>query len=301
VSAPAAGSSVRRGSEEDLPAIAEVWYRCEVEDAGSIPPRRPPPDLFRHALESGDLHVAVVDGAVSAFSASAVRGRVRFLTDLFVRPDLQERGVGHILLERAMPADGLIRATLSSKDPRAQALYARTGMAPRWPHYVLGLADATGRPDDAAATVRVVPAGEDETGAWADADAAASGRRRPQDLEHWRRTRAASPVWFERAGRRIGYGLIQLATPQSLWVPDGGYIGPLGVEDPGDLASCALAAAARARAQGAREVVVGVPGPSPALRILLETGFRIRYVELFMASAEFFDAEHYLTSGSDLM
>ncbi|TMK84264.1 MAG: GNAT family N-acetyltransferase [Actinobacteria bacterium] len=292
---------MRRGTEADLPGVAEVWYRCEVEDVGSIPPLTPEPDLFRHDLERGELHVASVDGTVAAFSASAVRGRVRFLTELFVRPDLQERGLGRVLLDEAMPADGLTHATLSSRDPRAVALYARSGMTPRWPHFVLAQAEAPGGPLDARSSVAVVPAGEDQVEEWVDADEAVSGRRRPEDLEYWRHTRAASPIWFHRAGMGIGYGLIQLATPQSLWVPDGAHVGPLGVEDPGDLASCALAAVEVARDRGAREVVVGVPGPSPALPVLLDAGFRIRYVELFMASAEFFDPERYLASGSDLM
>jgi ribosomal protein S18 acetylase RimI-like enzyme len=299
------GHVIRPVTYDDLGAVADVWYRCEIEATSPLD-RLPKPlsqPHFHHVLSSGEMYVAVLDGAVVGFSGSLVRGRVRFLTDLFVRPDRQGRGLGGALLQRAMPVDGLIHATLSSQDPRAQGLYLQAGMVPRWSHFVL-------RSTGDAATSRLVSGGREgvtvvpaETLAgWIEADFEASGRPRRLDLANWVRTREAWPLWFERVGRRLGYGLVQGVTPHSLLFPRGAHVGPIGVEDPGDLASCAVAAVRFASERLHPEAVfLGVPGPSPVLGRFVEAGAHIEWVDLFMASAEFLDPTRYLSSGSDLL
>ncbi len=95
--------------------------------------------------------VAEQGGRVVAFGGSlvrsdGVRGSRWFLSDLFVDPSLQSSGAGRAILDRllASASPGVHRATMASSDPRAQALYARAGMAPRWPAlYLSARADAT--------------------------------------------------------------------------------------------------------------------------------------------------------------
>ena len=72
-----------------------------------------------------------VTGAVIGYAGSIVRGQVAFLTDLFVRAAHQSNAIGQALLAAVMPQDGRMHCTTASTDPRAQALYARAGMAPR--------------------------------------------------------------------------------------------------------------------------------------------------------------------------
>jgi hypothetical protein len=54
--------------------------------------------------------------------------------------------------------------------------------------------------------------------------------------------------------------------------------------------------------QHAEILDIEVPGPHPCLATLLETGFRIAYVDTFVSSSQtpFFDAHRYIPSGGDL-
>jgi hypothetical protein len=190
-----------------------------------------------------------------------------------------------------------MRCTLSSKDPRAQALYARAGMAPRWSHFSLRVESAHLSPLEGV-DVLVVPAGAGDAAALEDADARIGGRRRPVDLSHFAEQLAGVPLWLERGGHRVGYAFVQFAKP---WSPERGveaHVGPLGVDDPAHGPACALAAIAWAAAR-MPSVVIDVPGPHPALVPLLDVGFRIGYVELFMGE-ECADPRRYLGSGGDL-
>lgn len=75
--------------------------------------------------------VAEVDGALAGFATSAVRERLWVLVTFAVGPDLQGRGVGRALLERAERAGaGCDRALLSaSDDPGALRRYWSAGFA----------------------------------------------------------------------------------------------------------------------------------------------------------------------------
>jgi GNAT superfamily N-acetyltransferase len=83
--------------------------------------------------------VAEQDGQVIGFARSILQDGVRELTELFVLPGVQSGGVGRELLARAFPANGArYRSIISSPDIRAQALYLKTGVYPRFPIYYFG-------------------------------------------------------------------------------------------------------------------------------------------------------------------
>jgi GNAT superfamily N-acetyltransferase len=94
---------------------------------------------------------AVEEGRISGMVSALVRGRVWYLSMLFVLPGDQGRGLGRALLEPALAygeARGAeVRFTWATLDPRAQARYVMAGMAPRWPIYRLD--------GDAAAVARL--------------------------------------------------------------------------------------------------------------------------------------------------
>jgi GNAT superfamily N-acetyltransferase len=96
--------------------------------------------LYEHLAQRAEgFWVAEQDGQVIGFARSILQDGVRELTELFVLPGVQSGGVGRELLARAFPANGArYRSIISSPDIRAQALYLKTGVYPRFPIYYFG-------------------------------------------------------------------------------------------------------------------------------------------------------------------
>jgi len=171
-------------------------------------------------------------------------------------------------------------------------------MQPQWPNLCLR-ANAPA-PDSLPVTdVVVVEAHVDdrELVRW---DAEISGRERPQDHAFWVRDQGGVPVWFERQGIRVGYGYARLGAG-TIFYPDACTIGPVGARTAEDAAACVLAAVTWAQSR-ATVLRIDVPGPHPSLGALLDTGFRIGYVETFMSTMDspFVDGQRYVGSGGDL-
>ncbi len=75
--------------------------------------------------ESGDQ--------IIGFARSVLEDGVRELTEFFVRPGTQSAGIGRGLLERAFPVEGAkTRCIMATTDNRAQALYLKSGVYPRF-------------------------------------------------------------------------------------------------------------------------------------------------------------------------
>jgi GNAT superfamily N-acetyltransferase len=287
---------IRLATAEDLPAVHAIWYANEVAGDPNPPPPTGVLSTLRHMLATGDLLVAEREGAIAGFAGLIRRGRLAFLTDLFVRPDIQSAGIGGALLGRILPRQGYTLATLSSRDFRALALYVRTGMRPRWPNFWLRAESSHIGKLPGDVQMRAAEPGDPELTRW---DAEVSGRERPDDLAYWERDRAAAPFWFERAGRRVGYGYVQQGSEESLWFPEAYTIGPVGAASPDDARGCVVAAVAWARERSPL-VRLGVPGPHPALPVLLDAGFRITDIETFLTSDSVGvpDVTRHLPSGS---
>ncbi len=213
------------------------------------------------------MSVAEQDGRVLAFAGAITRGPVTFLTDLFVHPQTQSGGLGKILLQQVLAqGPSLIRCTMSSTDPRAQALYTREGMQPLFPHFNLQWRGPVHTEPEPLATDLEVVEGEAGDPAFVQWDAQVGGRARPVDHAFW-----------------------------LTWV-----VGPVGVSAPAYATECVLAAIRWAEPRAER-LRIDVPGPHPCLAPLLERGFQIIYVETFHSTASFFDARCYIPSGSDLL
>jgi hypothetical protein len=244
------------------------------------------------------MYVAEQDGEVLAFAGAITRGTITFLTDLFVLPVHQSTQLGKTLLHTVLPQDNLVHCTVSSSDPRALALYIRAGMRPQWPHFALRLEKPMYKVS--AHDVEIVEAdpGDPELVRW---DAQISGRLRPTDHQYWVREQRAVPLWFQRYKQIVGYGYIRLRAG-TLWYPHACALGPIGVSTPEDATACVLAAVNLALQQ-ADVLRIEVPGPHPCLATLLESGFRITYVDTFVSTATspFFDAQRYIASGGDLL
>jgi ribosomal protein S18 acetylase RimI-like enzyme len=288
--------SIRTATPDDLPAIHLVWYATETVGETDPPPLGEPHPWLRHVLQTGMMLVAEQDGEVIGFAGVIDRGDLVFLTDLFVAPQTQSYGVGRALLDAILPRDGRALATIGSSDPRALALYIRSGMTPEWPDFLIHIERerwrAAARGLGGVHLIEATPM-EADLLAW---DAEIGGRSRPEEHGYWLEACAATAVWFERGGERIGYGYVRLAPETSLQPTDMAVVGPVGVRDAGDGAACVLAAAAWAL-ERAPQAHLLVPGPHPALRPLLNAGGTIEYVETFLCSAPTcVDATRYLPS-----
>jgi ribosomal protein S18 acetylase RimI-like enzyme len=156
--------NVRPAADADLPDITRI---LEVNDEPVSWPGVPRAPYVEHLLTRPGLRLVVgeLDGTVAGVAGSIEVGDPgrRFLTDLFVDPARQSRGLGTAMLRAVM--DGATeRMTFSSKDPRALGSYVRNGMRPWWPLLYLEVeADRLGpqaagvvaRPGDVAETAEL--------------------------------------------------------------------------------------------------------------------------------------------------
>jgi GNAT superfamily N-acetyltransferase len=286
--------TLRRATPADLPAINAIYYEEETRGEPS-PPASRPLGYFAHVQATGELHVAERDNTVIGFAGRIVRGSVAFLTDLFVRPDEQSRGVGSLLLRTALPDDGSWRCTSASSDPRALALYARAGLRPLRPTCALRAVTVELRPLMASdVTLDEADPADPALARW---DAEIAGFARPQEHAYWYTTCRALPMWLRRGDATLGYAFVQRYSDGAVWHPDAWTLGPLGVSNPTDALSCLLATVAWARTR-APMLRLFLPGPHPALAPLLAAGFHITYTDTFCSSspAPLFDALRYVST-----
>jgi GNAT superfamily N-acetyltransferase len=286
---------IRPATVADLSVLYDIWYASEAGDDPHPPPRGPWPWLA-HELTTGELLVAERAGTAIGFAGTITRSGITFLADCFVRADSQSSGVGRRLLERLLAGDDRASCTVSSGDPRAQALYIRAGMRPRWPNFILDgeIPKIGALPADGVEIVEG-RTGNPQLVEW---DAVIGGRRRPEEHRYWVAQHQAVALWFRRGGRTIGYGYAQLHSPELLWRPDTLRLGPIGARNEQDALACVSAAVGWAKPR-APAINIGVPGPHAALVALLEAHFQISYVETFLSSSDrpFFDAGCYIPSG----
>lgn len=292
--------TIRRATQADLPAIVDIWYRSEV-DAGdaSLPYPAQPPAMFRHLLATADVRVAVDAGETIGFIALVTRGVVNYLALMFVRAERQSSGVGRALLASVIPPRAGSVCTAASTDPRAQALYIRAGMQPRWPHYHL-----VGETSRLRRTlwhgIDALPA-EHMDPMLLRWDREISGQERSVDHAALGDTLPAVPLWFRRTGQTVGYGYVQTAGDVFLGAPDAYAVGPVGAHTVEDALACTVAAVGWA-SDRARIVRICLPGPHPALAPLLDAGMRIVYVEEFMSRDDPpFDPRRYCPAGAGLI
>jgi GNAT superfamily N-acetyltransferase len=141
--------SYRLGTPEDSPAVFDVF----IQSIADLSRRTGTPDanllmdpafvatyrdvcqpLFDYLAASAEQYwVAERESGVVGYARSILEDGVRELTDFFVLPDSQSAGIGRTLIARAFPAEGARRKVImGTTDIRAQALYLRSGVYPRF-------------------------------------------------------------------------------------------------------------------------------------------------------------------------
>ena len=182
------------------------------------------------------------------------------------------QGIGASLLrslwparsERADAPDQPRRFTFSSRHSAALPLYARAGLAPTWPLLYL-----TGAPDrlPRARTVEATLVGPD---AATEADAQLSGTARPVEFRHWAQGRSAGGVLVHDSDRLLAAGA---GRPDELT-----HLTCF------DAVHAAAAVTAALQALGGEHATLCLPGPHPALHVLLHHRWRIEDYDLAMST-----------------
>lgn len=255
---------VRRATEGDVEGIGRVSLATgqPAEDSGADP------RYVRLLLEQATVVVvAPPGGPVIGWGATRTTPAGELLTDLFVEPASQGRGVGHALLSELWPGapDAPKRFTFSSRHPTALPLYARSGLAPIWPLLYLS-GDARRLPADGA---RVVLVSADEA---ADGEKRLIGSDRLADYRYWAQAPSASGLLVYDAGRLIAAGA---GRPHQL-----NHLTCASQRD------AVIAATSALSVLGGPSVAVCLPGRHPALHVLLAHGWRVDDYDLAMTTPD---------------
>lgn len=255
-----------------------------------------PPEAY-HVLQHDPAccWLAEVDGEPVGYATGIVRGRLWYLSNLFVRPAFHNDGLGKEVLRRSMEAGARAGATtfavLSSSYRAAQSIYLRAGMAARTPVYIVAGA--------APALLSLAPPAT----SWEQPNACPEwlGRLRQLDHEIWAGPRDVDhEFWLTHAQcfalqsgqRMLGY----------LYVRNDGRVGPLAAAEPQLQLPLLRLAGQWLMDQSGDPPRLQVPGLNLAvLRPLLEAGFAIETQNVLMSSEPFGRFDRYIISGGVLL
>jgi len=287
----AAAQRIRPATVDELPTCAAIWREALNDYLGPLGQPEIPDDLgpilrlYTH-LRSTDPTTFVVaertdgeDGpTIDGFASVVNRGRLWFLSMLFIRPAAQGVGLGRRLLEAVRPSgDDRIRSTATdSAQPISNGLYASLGIVPRIPLFrLVGRADRPAElpalPGDiAVATFEEIGADRDGIGSSAlmsevnGLDREVLGFERPVDHAFLDAEGRRGFLYCHRDGAARGYG----------YTSETGRVGPVVVADPELLAPVVGHLVTAVEPRGA--FGVWAPGPAGAAMVaLLRAGFRI--------------------------
>lgn len=256
-------------SAADPKALARTWQERQ--------------SLYDHLSRTADqFWVAERSGQLIGFSRSITHGNTHELTEFFVLPNQQSSGVGRELISRAFPKNGHAhRAIIATTDPRAQALYLKSGVYPRFPIYYFGRKpEIVSVPSDI--TYKPIEASSDVLETLGNLDVALLGHRR--DSDHTWLLSDRSGYLYYRNGQPVGYGYL-------------GYRnGPFALLDPIEFPAI-LAHAENCAAQNRREKI-GLEVPAineAAINYLLSRKFKMDdFITFMMTNKPFGKFENYI-------
>jgi GNAT superfamily N-acetyltransferase len=288
--------TVRPATAADLPACEEIWRDGLNDYLLPLGQMEIPADnaslrsLHAHTLATDPELFWVaeapdaegVNRGLVGFASAYRRGRVWFLSMLFVRPGRQGSGVGRALLERILPGsdDVVLAVATDAAQPISNGLYASLGMVPRMPMFNLVGRPAAGRPMPSlpgevratrfdAAGAASAGSGRSSTGAPTAAeldelDAAVLGYAHPVEHEFLRSQGRIGFAFRDGSGGLVGYG----------YTSQVGRIGPIAVREPSLLAPLAAHLLEAVTPRGAS--ALWVPGDAgPTFELLVRAGLRI--------------------------
>jgi len=282
--------------EEGERVCLEAGNELRVRHGGRAAPAPPSTAFPKFCLaeDPNGLWVAERDDRIVGFGFSWMTGKFWFLSQLFVRPETQAKGIGQALLSKT-----LLQAERNGADNRAlitfafniasTGLYLNNGLYPREPLYRMAAPAQTVAQNLAQAGYDATPiAPWPESREWIEPiDEELLGLRR--DLQHRFLLGgfAARAIRIERAGRPAGYA----------YISEQGHVGPLAIAA-GEDAKAVVATALRCALEGApNRVSMTVPGRADiVLGMLSALGFRIEEPYVLMSARPFGNWGNYLPS-----
>jgi len=268
---------------DDLGARMQASANSTAGDPAAWDRRRP---LFEHLARTGDrLWIAEEDGHPIGYARSILRDGVRELTELFVVPRVQSRGIGRELLERTFPPDGARhRMLIATSDVRAVARYVRCGLDGRFPIFNLSrVPEAVQVSSDLRGEPLVI---DDTTLArLAAIDRALLGYSRAVDHRWFAGERRG--LVYRRGAEIVAYGYAPIAP---------GWSGPYAALDPGDLPRLLADAETAAHRAGHQEVSFDVALINrAALGHLLGRGYQLQsFPMILFADADLGQLDRYV-------
>jgi len=247
---------------------------------------------FCLAQDPSGLWVAEDGDTIVGFGFSWMSEKFWCLSQLFVRPERQAKGIGQALLAKTLmqaERNGAANRALITfaSNIASTGLYLKNGLYPREPLYEMA---APAR----AVAQNLADAGYDITSIAPWPDAGEWIGRIDQELLGFRRDLhhqfllggfAARAVRIEHAGRAVGYAYISAR----------GHVGPLAIAPDADAKAVVTTALRCALEGGARQVSMLVPGRADVvMQTALALGFRIEEPLVLMAWRPFGNWCNYL-------
>jgi predicted GNAT family acetyltransferase len=215
---------------------------------------------------------------VVGYARSIERGGLFELTEFFVHPGQQAKGVGRALLARAFPnARGEVRSIIATTDVPALGRYYAADTVARFPILTL-----TGPPADAVTDggidiLQVDGAQAPHLAEIAAIERAAVGFARGEEELRWILEQRDGYL-YRRGERAIAFSFVGASGA-----------GPIAALEPADIVRALLHVESRSHALGVTQLSLQVPGLNGvAMRHLLAHGFRIdSWVNLLMSNRPF--------------
>jgi GNAT superfamily N-acetyltransferase len=290
----------RSATSDDLDAAMRVVQQAGNDlraRNGGVPGALPPRPLFQKfclAENPDGLWVAEAGDRIVGFGFSWVTQKFWFLSQLFIEPKIQARGVGQTLLSKTLQQADLNRVNnraliTFAYNLAATGLYVRNGLYPREPLYRMAapaslVEQKLGATEYDVTPIASLPEPQDWIG-WIDE--AVLGFHRESHHRFLLAGFAARAVRIERAGRPSGYAYISAE----------GHIGPLAVVPDFDPRDVVLAAIRCALEGQPKRVSMIIPGRADQiLGLVSELGFRIEEPYVLMSARPFGDWRNYLPS-----
>lgn len=264
--------STKPTSFSDPQALEQMWLE-----------RR---SLYNHLAETAaQFWIAERSGEIIGFSRSILRDGLQQLTELFVLPGQQSGGVGRELLNRAFPGSGVRhRSIIATADFRAQALYLRSGVYPRFPIYYFWRKPGTKSIDSDLMFSPISNESPETLDILAQIDGEILEHRR--DSDHIWLSRDRQGYLYYRNRKPAGYGYV------------GKQNGPFALLDAHDYPAVLAHAETQAAVAGRDEFGIEVPMVNQtAVDYLLANNFRLdSFMATMMSDTPFGKFEHYIIS-----